>query len=240
MQDKTKCPLKKLGLPIIIASAIVLAALIVYLAVSLATRKWDTTWLIIIGGASLAVIVFSGFLISKYTKREQYLIPRISLAVSIVLAFVVIYLCISVLAEVNKAWIMFLIMVIAAIGADTVFAYWVNSKTRLVNLLVFILAASVLEYVVLALVDLLDWHPYWIIPLVGFLIDVAIVAIKFKDIFRKKQNEEEIVSGGVEHAPGSEQVRGENKEEQAVQETVKEEEIAESGETVKDGEPEEK
>lgn len=189
MQD-VKCPIKKYRLPIIIASAIFLAAIISYLAVSLALKNWDKSYLILIGGATLAVIVFGGFLISDYTKQGKFLIPRISIAVSITLVFVLIYLCITILVDVNKAWIMFLIMVIALVGADTVYAYWVSSKTRLVNLLIFILVASALEYTVLVLVELLKWRPYWIIPLVGLLIDVAIVALKYKDIFMKPNKEE--------------------------------------------------
>lgn len=177
MKDKSQCCFKKYLLPTVIASAIILLAAIAYLIVSLITKKWDTSYLILVGGIFAAIILFGGFLIAAYLKKGKEVIPRLSIAGSLILIFVFIYLCITVLTKVNMAWIMFLIMIIALIGADTVFAYWVNSKTRLINLIVFIFVASVLEYVVLSLVELLTWHPYWVIPLVGVLIDTAIIVI---------------------------------------------------------------
>lgn len=190
MEDKTKCPIKKFFLPSIIAAAILLASIIAYLAVSFAIKNWNTSWLIIVGGVTIAVSVFCGFLISKFTKEDKYLIPRISLGVIIVLVFVLIYLCITILTQVSKSWIMFLIMIIALSGTDTVYAYWVNSKTRLFNILIFILVVSVLEYVVLSLIGLISWHPYWIIPVAGVLIDGIIIALKFKELFPKKSDNE--------------------------------------------------
>jgi magnesium-transporting ATPase (P-type) len=186
--NKSENPQKKLSLPIIISLAIILASLIAYLAVSFASGRWDASWLIILGGVVVSVIVYGGFLIAKFSKQGKHLVPRLSLAISIILAFVLIFLCLITLIEVQKVWILFLIMAIAITGADTVYSYWVNAKDRLVSLVIFILIAFCLEYVVLALVELLSWHPYWIIPVVGVIIAIVIVALKYKETLLKRKN----------------------------------------------------
>jgi hypothetical protein len=190
MQDKPNCPIKKLKLPIIISLAVFLASLIAYLAVSFAIGKWNTTWLILVGGVTVATFIFSGFIISKYSKEGNFFIPRISLCISIAFAFTLIYLCLITLVDINKTWIMFLIMAIAITGADTVYSYWVNTKDRLISLVIFILVAATLEYVVLALVELLPWHPYWFIPIIGLIIAIVIVLLRYKDVLLNKKRED--------------------------------------------------
>lgn len=190
MQENTKSAIKKFSLYTIITFAVVLAITIVYLAVSFATKEWGSTWLIMVGGIMIAIITLSIFIITKFMKKKMYIIPRICIAISIALSFTIVFLCITKLTDVSNAWILYLIMVIALVGADTVLAYWTNSKTRIVNLLLFILVAASLEYVIFSLVGLLTWHPYWVIPVAGLLIDIAIIVVKLRE---KPKNDNEVI-----------------------------------------------
>jgi len=179
---------KNLRLSAIVAAAVIGAALVAFLAVSLATGKWDKAWLIAAGGVSVAAIAVCAIALPPFMKNGRYTVPRIAVAITIVLAFLLVFLCIFILTDVIKTWIMFLIMAIAVLGSDTVFAYWVNCPRRLINLLIFIPVAFTLEYIVLALVELIPWHPWWVLIVAGVVIDIAIVLGK---TFGKKKKAED-------------------------------------------------
>lgn len=192
MKEKLKAVIKKITIPAITSLAILLVTVICYLAVSFITSKWDISWLIIVGGVFLSVIVSICFLITSLAKKGKYIIPRIGIAIMIVLVFTFVFLAVLMLTEITKVWILFLIMAIAIVGADTVFAYWTDAKTRVLSLIIFIQVSTALEYVILALVGILSWHPYWFIPVIGAVINMVIIGFKLKFIFIKPKKTEQI------------------------------------------------
>lgn len=187
MQENIKPRLKKTSLAAIVSFSVFLASAICYLAVSFATKSWDKSWLILAGGFTLAFMVFTVFVIRLFSKKQSYLLPRIFLALSIVYVFILAYLAITTLLNIDKCWILFLIMAIAVTGADTVFAFWTNAKTRNISLIIFIQVSSVLEYVVLCLVGLLKWNIYWFIPLIGLVINGIILFFLIKNKIKEKK-----------------------------------------------------
>jgi hypothetical protein len=192
MENKVQNIIKKLGIGTFIAMAILLVTIVSYLIVSLITEAWATSWLIVVGGTFLAIIIFSAFTISKFLKEKKILVPRLLIGLCIILLFVFVFLLITILTDMTDCWILFLIMGIALIGADTVVAYWIDCKGKLINLLAFIQISLVLEYVVLALVQLFPWNPYWLLPVGGAVIDGVIVIITLVSGAKEKKSKKEI------------------------------------------------
>ncbi|NLL56800.1 MAG: hypothetical protein GX242_06275 [Clostridiales bacterium] len=198
MEDKKGILQKKCSLPIVVSLAIILASLIAYLTVSFVKDAWSTSWLIWIGCAVAILIALTVFAMIYCIKKGKVVIPRISLAVSIAMVFTLAYLCLITLMEIDKVWIMYLIMPIAITGADTVLSYWIYAKHRIVSLIAFILVATALEYVILSLVELITWHPYWLIPLGGVIISALIVVLKLREAKKAKEGKAQDTEAEVE------------------------------------------
>ncbi|MEG1612631.1 MAG: hypothetical protein RR357_00515 [Clostridia bacterium] len=148
-----------------------------YLIVSFATKAWSVTWLIMVGGIFLCIIAGAVGVIAKAARSKKWIIIRLSTVVVITLTFVFAFLFMQIYFKLQYSWMTFLAMVTAILFADTTIAYIANSKTRLIMLLATVEVTAVFIYVVLGILHVVPWSPYWLIPVMAAGVDAAIVAV---------------------------------------------------------------
>ena len=153
----------------------VLALVVIYLIVSfLVPNSWGLTWLILVGGAFAGVIAFSVVLLVKFGKAKKYIAMRLMPPVIIVLLCVYLFLLLQLVAEVEMAWLTFLVMVMMIAVFDGVMAFITDFKFRWIELPIVIEVFCVMLYVIIGIaVGAAFWHPGWLLCLGGVVAAVA-------------------------------------------------------------------
>ncbi len=188
--DNVKKAAPKVGAIALTGIAIALFVVIGYLAVSFATKAWADTWLILVGGVFIGIIAGAIFGIVKFAKKKKYIPVRILSQVIVVLVSVFLFLVLQILVGGGKPyWLTFLMMVVAILFTDTTLAFAFNSKTRYIALLATVEVTSVMVYVMLGFLGGL-WNPYWLIPVVGVVVDIAIAVGALLNYSKKKEKRE--------------------------------------------------
>lgn len=167
------------------ASAIV-CLVAIYLGVSFGVGGiWDKSWLILVGGilASICVLLFI-YIIKSANKRP--ITTRLSALVIIVLTCVIAFLLLQILTDVPKAWIIFLLMVILLLATESLLLYVMKSPIAFVVLIISIPFIFALIYVILSLIEITTWHPYWLIILGGVVVDLVLITVKIVKYNKKK------------------------------------------------------
>ncbi len=160
--------------------ALILVLVVLYLCVSFLTRAWADTWLIIVGGILAWVVFLLSVAIRRITglRRIFHPIARVLLALSIMAGATVVFLfCLAVL-NLPRAWVIYPIAVVLMYIADGIYAYATHQKLRIINYLIYIPAAMPMLYVVLGALQVIPWHPGWLLMPLSVLIDLVLVAIK--------------------------------------------------------------
>ncbi|MFA6765578.1 MAG: hypothetical protein WCS45_00815 [Clostridia bacterium] len=153
-----------------------------YLAVSFVTEEWRLTWLIIVEGAFLFTVGLLGSLSVKAFAKKKYLHSR-ALAVPISAILVTgVFLAVSMLMDLWKiSWIAYLFLPILIIIVDLIIgAFSRPNKIIVPESIALIMLLSVMSYVVLGILGILSWHPYWLIILGGAEISLGILAFYLK------------------------------------------------------------
>ena len=153
----------------------VLALVVIYLIVSfLVPNSWGLTWLILVGGAFAGVIAFSVVLLVKFGKAKKYIAMRLMPPVIIVLLCVYLFLLLQLVAEVEMAWLTFLVMVMMIAVFDGVMAFITDFKFRWIELPIVIEVFCVMLYVIIGIaVGAAFWHPGWLLCLGGVVAAIA-------------------------------------------------------------------
>ena len=151
------------------STAVVLATIIavigLYLILSLLhVIPWSASWLILVGALFTAIV--GGLIIVgiKVAKRHSYVIPRIALAISLILISTFIFLMVLMISSTQYHYFTFLAMVMAILLADTSIAYVTKSKLAFVESLFSIVVCASLLYVMLGIAGVMSWHPGWLLP----------------------------------------------------------------------------
>ncbi len=152
----------------------VLALVVIYLIVSFRVPSWGLTWLILVGGAFAGVIAFSVVLLVKFGKAKKYIAMRLMPPVVIVLLCVYLFLLLQLVAEVERAWLTFLVMVMMIAVFDGVMAFITDFKFRWIELPIVIEVFCVMLYVIIGIdVGAAFWHPGWVLCLGGVVAAIA-------------------------------------------------------------------
>ena len=153
----------------------VLALVVIYLIVSfLVPNSWGLTWLILVGGAFAGVIAFSVVLLVKFGKAKKYIAMRLMPPVVIVLLCVYLFLLLQLVAEVDRAWLTFLVMVMMIAVFDGVMAFITDFKFRWIELPIVIEVFCVMLYVIIGIdVGAAFWTPGWLLCLGGVVAAIA-------------------------------------------------------------------
>ena len=166
-----------------------------YFAISFTTRRWDITWLIIVGGIFALVIYLLSFGIKRLCKMRRVFHPiaRILIAISIMMATVFIFLFCLMLVPMPNPWTIIPCGIIAMFVSDAVFAAVTRQKLAIINYLLYIPAAAAMLYVVLGAQSVVPWTPGWLIVILGVLADLAVMAgviINNSKYFYKQEDDE--------------------------------------------------
>lgn len=156
---------------------VALVLVILFLAIGFLTDIWTPTWLIVADGMLLWVI----FLLCEGVRRITSLrrlfhpIARIMLALAVMCGTVAAFLFALAALHLPKAWVIFPLGVICIYLADAVYANVTKQKLRIINYLIYILAASPMLYVFLGGLEIIPWTPGWLIVPLAVVVDILLI-----------------------------------------------------------------
>lgn len=177
-EEKAKRRAKALGaLAVVGSAAYTLLITTIYLAVSFTTKRWDITWLIMVGGIFAAL--FAGiFICAKRSVRKKGIfrpLSRILLAVGVFIVATFVFLCLQLLTDVASAWLVFPVGVIAALFTDSVYAAVTKQRLAVINYMVYLPVAAAIAYLISGITGIVSWHPGWLMIIAAIMIDLFII-----------------------------------------------------------------
>ena len=174
---KVKTAKRNVLLGLIISVAFVVIIVTAYLITSFALgNAWGKTWLIIVGGIFFGAACGSTLGAVLLMKKKKYLIAQLFLDLDIVLLTVFVFLVLQILFGFGKSWLAFLVMPVILIGVLAVMLDLSGTKLKYLGYGAFVEIFCVMLYIILGITMGL-WHPYWILCLVGIIIDIIGVGV---------------------------------------------------------------
>ena len=164
---------RNLLLGFVVSVAVVVILSLTYVLIGALTHVWHPTWLIMVGGIFLGLAVIFAIVSVKAIAKKRFFVLRLLVALTEVLLAVFVFLLLQIVFALPQAWMTFLAMVALILGADTVIAFFTNSKSKWFELPVFVEVFSVMLYIALGILTSGFWHPGWLLCLVGALFALA-------------------------------------------------------------------
>ena len=169
-----------------------LATILIIVALYLVTSllhliPWATSWLILVGPlftAIIGVLTINGINIAS---RKSYVVPRVFLAISIVLASTFIFLVLLMITELPYVWFTFLVMAMLLFIVDNVVAFLVKSKLAIVEAQASLVVSASLIYVMLGVAKVMPWHPGWLLPALSVVVAIASIVTLIVHYANKKK-----------------------------------------------------
>lgn len=160
--------------------ALILTLVIVYLAVSFLTDAWRSTWVIIVDGILAWVVFILSVFIRRVSgmRRIFHPIARVLLGISVMCVTTVLFLISMAVLHLPNSWLIYPFGVTMIYVADAIYATVTKQKLRIINYLIYIPAAMPMLYVFLGALDIIPWHPGWLLMPLAVLIDLIIVFAK--------------------------------------------------------------
>lgn len=173
-RDKYFNRLMIFGTPIV-----AIACVLVFLAIGFLTQRWSPAWVLVPDGILIWVIFLLSEGIRRITRQRRLFHPiaRIMLALAVMCATVCVFLVAMAALHLPDTWVIFPFGVICLYAADAIYATITKQKMRIINYLIYIVAASPMVYVLLGGLRLIPWHPGWLIVPFAVLLDLIIIAI---------------------------------------------------------------
>ena len=169
----------------------ILGLVTAFLAISFATRKWETTWIIIVDGVLLWTVYLLSLCVKKFSvmKRIFHIFARLSLFGAAVCFTVAIFLLTVALADWQNGWVIIIAGLIAAFLSDGLFAVITKAKLTILYWLLYIPAIGALTFVIIGALHILHWGVAWIIIPLSLIADLALV---FAAIAKNKEDDKEV------------------------------------------------
>ncbi|MDD4316288.1 MAG: hypothetical protein PHC84_03905 [Clostridia bacterium] len=160
----------------------------VFLAVSFVTGNWGKSWLIIVEGCFVGLIILQMLSAAKGLASGKIILPRLALFSSVSLATLGMFLGVSFLMGIwAKSWIIMLFLPVFILLTDIIIAAVTHKKNELfASTVVFVPIAAAMVYVSLGYLRVLSWHPYWLIVLCAVIVDAVIVTFFINAKLNKK------------------------------------------------------
>lgn len=191
--SQTKRKKKKLSKTIVLGLlAYILVVIFAFLAISFLSNAWGKTWLIIVCGVLIPVALVLGVMASKKGKSENKGLAaasRVMLAGAIMIFAVVVFLCLLILTDVPKSWLVLLVAVPVMLVSDMIFMVLTKQKIAFVTHLIYIPVLSTILFALLGGMNIIPWHPGWLIVVVSVIVDIVYAMIK---VAKEKQEEEQL------------------------------------------------
>ncbi len=191
---KVKTAKRNVLLGLVISVAFVVIIVAAYLITSFALgNAWGKTWLIIVGGIFFGAACVSTLGAVLLMKKKKYLIAQLFIDLDIVLLTVFVFLVLQILFGFSKSWLAFLVMPVILIGVLAVMLDLSGTKLKYLGYGAFVEIFCVMLYIILGITMGL-WHPYWILCLVGIIIDIIGVGVLvgIRNAKKKKAEQAEI------------------------------------------------
>lgn len=158
----------------------VLALTILFLCVSFATGAWDKTWVIMLFGLVAAIVGVTA-VVSKKTEKKLgkfNIIVRAFAALDVFFVSAFLFCLLRFVFLFEKAWLVFVFAVVAALVTDIILAFKNKEKTAVLNALIYIPAMTSIVYVLFCLLGVLSWHPGWLMIVLSVMVDIVIVMVR--------------------------------------------------------------
>lgn len=177
---------RRVAVNIISAILILLGvAIATYLIASFTSRAWDKTWLTFIYAITVVAVPLESWIIAKASKNKDVsikgkailssVIIRLSIYSILAIVFITVFLTVLMLSpQFRYSWTVFLYMVIAMLGADLTACVFLRAKTTWLVLMGFIQCVLTLMYVALGAMHIIAWSPYWLMPVIGFVLNLIL------------------------------------------------------------------
>lgn len=151
---------------------------IVYLTVSFITKKWNTTWIIMVGAAAGYILALVALNMRMSYKNKWYLLFRFSAVVFVILLLTIVYFIYS---GVTGAWyVSWLIMInIPCVSLLTDFgaAMFLGRKFYFIEVLLTVFFLSVSLFLITATV-FFGYRMTWLFVLGGIFVDLVLITIR--------------------------------------------------------------
>lgn len=157
--------------------AVSLILVISFLAIGFLTDVWSPTWLIVADGFLLWAVFLLSEGVHRITELRRLFHPiaRVMLALAVMCGTTSVFLFALSALHFSKAWVIFPLGVICIYVADLAYAAYTKQKLRIINYLIYIVAASPMVYVFLGGLHIIPWSPGWLIVPLAVLVDVLII-----------------------------------------------------------------
>ncbi|MCR4925818.1 MAG: hypothetical protein K5917_05975 [Clostridiales bacterium] len=158
----------------------IISLIILYLSISFLTGAWKYTWLFILGGLIGYISYLLHFAIHKISSLRRIFHPfaRILLAFIVMLVTTFIFLCYGMIFTWHNSWLIYILGVIGIYVADAAYSKITKQKLFIINCLIYIPAAMPMIYVLLGTLNIISWHPGWLLMPLSVLIDIFIILIR--------------------------------------------------------------
>lgn len=177
-------------LGLVVAVAVVVLLAITYVLIGVLAHVWHPTWLIMVGGIFMGLIVIFVLFGAKALAKKKFVPIRIFVALGEALIAVFVFLLLQLVFDVAYAWLTFLAMVVAITATDTVVAFFTAGKTRWIELPIFAETFSVMLFVTLGILVPGFWHPGWALCLVGVVFALVEIIVLLSVRNGKKDKKE--------------------------------------------------
>ncbi len=169
---------------------------IAYFSISNATRAWDKTWLIIVGGIFAMIIFYTSFGINKlcHMRRIFHPIARVLIAGCVMLFTVFVFLFWLMMIPELVFWPILPGGIILALICDLIFAFTTKQKFRTISLFVYMPIIAIMLYIILAAYGIISWFaggPIILLGLVADLIFILSIVVGNMKYFMYKQEVED-------------------------------------------------
>lgn len=167
----------------------------VYLAVSFITHNWGQSWLIIIGFVTVWLDTVGGILIKEIIGKRRLFHPiaRVLLWGSVMMTATLVFLVGLIMFKITDFWVVFPAGVAVGFLADALFAKATKQPLRIINYLIYIIAAMTMIFVTVCGMHLVPWNRGWLLIILSLVIDVAIIILKVIDnrkyIYRPEEDD---------------------------------------------------
>ncbi len=165
----------------------IIAAVVVFLGVSMVTHAWAKTWVIIVDCILVWVIYLLSLGINKLISMKKifHIFARLLLFGAVVVATVAVFLLVVALTDLPHSWLIMIAGLAAAFLCDGIFATVTKSRFAIFYWLLYIPVVATFVFIIIGALHIISWGVAWLfIPLslvLDLIIIVAAVAKNSKD-----------------------------------------------------------
>ena len=176
----------------VIGSAIYLiCVVVVFLTSSLATKRWDMTWAIVVDGVLLWVVYLLSIGASSFAKMKKifHIFARIFLMGAVIVFGVAAFIYVLAMTDLGSSWIILMFAIIAMFLSDAIFTTAHKHRLAIFYWLLYIPVISVFAFIIVGASNIIAWRYAWIIIPLSLIIDLIIILFA---IAKNKVSEPEV------------------------------------------------